>query len=679
MNKEPIVLYILRFILAIGLLSFMAMLYWSSELIEQDLKTLKEEVESIKEDTTEPTAISHELHNPNMNQTIPNLLQEDLFYLSTLPELLGENFQPHGTGHEATYRRPKNLNPFNGWSDVNKWQSLCVTSVGTQQFGKYETLAPDLAIKIEERKIEGTDIPEFWVFLRNDVYWDPLSSSLFSEKIDLSPHFLKKHQVTAHDFKFYYDVVMNPFVQELGAVSLRNYIGDIKEIQVIDDFTFIVRCKTQMVKQSDGTEVPMIKYITKFWIAALKPLPSFVYKYFPDGTKIIEEENDPDAYRKNSVWAQNFSQHWADNIIPSCGPWSFAGMTERQIRFIRKADYFSRLDALTEMQEIEFKESPQTIWQDFKLGKLDLYNLLPQQLVEWESFSKSSEYAKQVEQKLAIKRLDYLTRSYSFIGWNAARPYFSSKKVRQAMTMAIDRRKIIDNILNGMGQELTGPFFIKGIAYDSSIAPWPYDPQTARRLLEEEGWFDIDGDGILKKMIDGNKVPFNFSLTYFVKNPTTSAICESIATAFKELGILCSLNGVNFSDISTIFEDKNFDALFLAWSQGTPPEEPKQLWYSTGAKEKGSSNAVGFANAEVDKIIDSLQFEYDKSKRIDLYHKLHAIIHDEQPYTFLYVPKTTLLYREYLQNVFIPAERQDLVPRANVEEPQGNIFWIKEQ
>lgn len=699
MNKESIVTTLLRWVIYLGILSFMAMSYWSSELMEKELKAVRKNVNLLQESVQalhseiKQKTVSNDSNNftveekkkktpaisSYVNTSFPNLLIEDPFYIHTLPELLGPSFRPHGIRHTASLGQPKNLHPFSGWADVSNWQSLCVASAATQQFGKYESLAPDIAVKIEERTIEETQVPEFWVFLRNDLFWDPLSPDQFSEEIHLSPHFLKKHPVNAYDFKFYYDAIMNPFVQESGAVALRNYIGDIEEIRIVDDFTFVVRWKTEKIRREDGIEIPTIKYIAKFWTGALKPLPSFVYQYFADGTKIIEDDSDPDTYRKNSVWAQNFSQHWARNIIPSSGPWSFEKMTERQINFRRKPDYFSPLGALTEAQEFEFKESPQSIWQDFKLGKLDLYNLQPQQLVEWETFSRSSEYAKQQANNLAIKRLDYLARTYTYIGWNAAKPYFSSKKVRQAMTMAIDRKRIIDNILNGMGVELTGPFFIKGTSYDSSISPWPYDPHQARRLLEEEGWFDNEGDGVIKKMIDGQLVPFQFSITYYVKSPTAAAICDYVATAFKELGILCSLKGVDSSDISSIFEDKNFDALLMAWSQATPPEEPKQLWYSTGAKEKGSSNAVGFANLEADKIIDALQYEYNREKRKELYHRLHAIIHEEQPYTFLYVPKTTLLYREYLQNVFIPADRQDLIPGGNVEEPQGNIFWIKEK
>jgi len=683
MNKEPLGLYIFRFVLAFGLFAFMAMLYWSSLVIEEDLKDIRSEITELKNDQptghTDTYKIRNEAaqNNPKMDSSLPNLLSEDPFYAKTLPQLLGNNFQIKGVFQSATVGRPNNLHPFSNWSQVASWNDQCTVSLTRNEFGKFETYAPDMAIKIEARKRKGSETSEFWVFLRDNVYWQPLKQELFSEQVKLAPQFLKKHQVTAHDFKFYYDAMMNPHLQEAGAVAQRTFYDDLEEIEVIDDLTFVVRWKIYKVKEPDGKTVDKIKYMAKSLTGGLKPLPIFVYQYFPDGKKIIEDDSDPDTYRTNSVWAQNFSEHWARNIIISCGPWIFEGMNDREIKFKRNPDYFNPIAVLVEGSVIEFKEAPDGIWQDFKNDKLDSFSLQPDQLVELANFLKSPEYAAQVKRGESIKRLDFLARSYNYIGWNQAKPFFTSKKVRQALTMAIDRQRIIQQNLNGLGVEISCPFYLYSPSCDPSIKPWPFDMQQARRLLEEEGWVDTDGDGIIDKVVNGKRTPFRFSLTYFVKNSVNKAICEYIATSLKELEIECQLHGVDIADLSSSFDDKSFDAICLGWSLGSPPEDPKQLWYSTGAQEKGSSNAIGFSNKEADQIIDVLQYEYDEKKRIELYHRFDAIIHEEAPYTFLYSPKTAFLYREYLQNVFIPAERQDLIPEANIAQPDSSIFWIK--
>lgn len=714
MNKEPIGLYVFRFILGFALVSFMGMLYWSSTLVESNLKDLRSDISQLKNDVfalrlesekgrsdllqqilqkgikcatmsasmnekqtkEKPAASTMSPQSDPIQPKISNLLREDPFFLVTLPKLLGKDFVPHGVQHTAAIGKPENLHPFSNWSQVSTWHDLCNVSLSKLEFGKYETMAPDMALSIEERTNPKTGDPEFWVHLRDNVFWQPLHTGSLSN-VYLAPQFRRKNQVTADDYKFFFDALMNPYVQEPGAVSLRTFYGSLQEIEVIDKLTFVVRWKTEQIKDENGKTIPKVKYIARQLTGGLRPLAGFVYKYFADGKKIVEDDSAPDTYRTNSVWAQNFANHWAKNIIVSCGAWMFDGMTERQITFKRNPDFYFAEGALTEAMEVAFKDSPENSWQAFKNNELQSYGLQPDQLADFEKFMSSEEYKKQAAQGYTVKRLDYVARSYLYIGWNEAKPYFRTPNVRRAMTMNIDRRRIIDQNLNGLGVEITGPFYRYSPAYDTSIEPLPFNPREAKRLLEEEGWYDSDGDGVIDKMIDGKRVPFRFSLTYYVKNPTTKSICEYVATAMKEIGIECHLNGVDIADLSAVFDDKGFDALCLGWVLGSPPEDPRQLWYSSGAKEKGSSNAIGFSNSEIDAIIDKLDYEYDPKKRVELYHNFDKIIHREQPYTFLYTAKIAMVYRSYLQNVFIPADRQDLVPGANIGEPDPSIFWLK--
>jgi peptide/nickel transport system substrate-binding protein len=77
--------------------------------------------------------------------------------------------------------------------------------------------------------------------------------------------------------------------------------------------------------------------------------------------------------------------------------------------------------------------------------------------------------------------------------------------------------------------------------------------------------------------------------------------------------------------------------------------DPFQVWHSSQA-DKGS-NHVGFINAEADEIIDQGRREFDKEKRRAMYRRLHAILHEEQPYTFFYCPQDLTLVDRRFQNV----------------------------
>ncbi|WP_080502598.1 ABC transporter substrate-binding protein [Parachlamydia acanthamoebae] len=704
MNREPIGLYIFRYILGLGMFAFMCMLYWSSVLIENNLKivqtdigqirselyNLKNESERIRDTISNlprqsgeysPSSSSLSLQKPivrpHMDPKLPNLLTEDPFYTTILPKMLPKHFSPQGIFRQTSIGKPDNLHPFSPWAEISQWQSLCSISLANLEFGRYETFATGMAIKMEERIDPEDGGFEYWIHLRDDVFWEPLEQRFFSDRFTLAPHFLHKHQVTAHDFKFFFDAFMNPYNQQPSAVTSRNQFQDVQKFEVLDDFTLAIRWKTHEFKNEKGEVVKRPLYRAKLLTGSLNPLASFVYKYFPDGQKIIPDDTDPDTYQTNSVWAQNFGMHWAQNIIPSCGAWKFDGMTERMIQFTRNNNFYSPDRALMERREVEFKNTPDAEWQTFKTGDIQA-SFLPQgKLLELQDFLSSPLYQEQAKAGKTIHQLNYIGNMFFYIGWNQKTPFFRDKTVRQALTMAIDRNRIIQQNLNGLGVEINGPFTPNSPSYDHSIQPWPFDPDKARRLLAEAGWEDHDGDGVIDKKIDGVYVPFHFKLTYFVKNSSSKSICEYIVTALKDVGIIGVLNGVDMADLSNDFESKAFEAIHLGWGQGTPPEDMRQIWHSSGAKEKGSSNGIGFSNAEVDQIIDDLDYEYNPEKRLALYHRFSQIIHEEAPYVFLYAPMIKLLYREELQNVFLPIDRQDLIPGANVAVPDSNIYWLK--
>jgi len=674
---------------ALGFMALLAMLYWSSSLLEDDLKSIRREMKQLRSElarlgqkvqiagtTTGSTSGPANQEMPTTKQVgnFPNLLEEDPYFTKTLPAMLGNNFEPNGTLKQAIIGRPDSLHPFNGFRDVSNMYQMCTVRVGDLKFGQYETLAPDMGLRLESRPREDLpDVQEYWVQLRRDVYWQPLDPAHFPSSLELSPEFYEKHPVTAHDFKFFYDAVMNPYISEAKAASLRTYFHDIEDFIIVDDYTFIIRWKPHTTLEDEKK----VKYTSLSLTSSLQPLPCFVYQYFADGQKIVEEDEDPETYRKNSVWAQNFSHHWAKNVIVSCGPYLFDGMNDEGIRFKRNPEHFKPYSVLVEGIQYRFKESFDAVWQDFKAGKIDLCSLSPNQLLELNTFLASDDYARQKAEGKGIETMDYVDLSFYYLGWNTAKPFFSNPKLRKAMTLAIDRGRIIEQNLNDMAISVTGPFFRFSPSYDDTVSTWPFNPDKARELLDEEGWVDMDGDGIRDKIIDGKKVTFRFKLYYFVKSLSSKVIAEYITTALREIGVECQLTGLDIADLSRQFDDKSFDAIFMGWKLGTPPEDPRQLWHSSGAKEKGSSNAIGFANPEIDHIIESLNYEYDKSERIALYHQFHQIIHSEAPYTFLYTPKIRLLYREYVKNIFIPRDRQDLIPGADIPEPNTEVVWIK--
>ena len=689
MRDSSWAMFWLKVVSSIFVLSFLCLLYWSSLLQEDRLRSIDDRLTSIEESVhslknnngtfTAPSLNDNSIQatsfRPHIDSKYPNLLADDTYYSETLPKLLPKNFIPKGTLRMANIGKADDLHPFCGWANVSEWGSYCWPSAGDMQFGKYNDLAKDLAIKIEERETERQDLAAFWVHLRDGVMWQPLEKAHFSGEIDLAPHFLKKHKVTADDFKLYFDAIKNPGVDVTGAVTLRLLFRDLESIEVIDELTFVVYYKRAPFMASDSTPVYKLPYIALRNVISLKPLPCFVFKYQADGKKIFANDGAKDYYQTSSLWAQQFVNHFAKRVIVSCGAWTFDGASDRQIRFRRNPDFYIPNYALFQAMEIYFLENFDAIWRDFMAQRIDVCELSSQNLVELERFMKSPFYQKEKAKGNEIKRIEYPYRAFAYIGWNQKKPFFKNKKVRQALSFAIDTKRLIQQNLNGQGIQISGPFFCFSSAYDSSLPPYPYDPDQAKRMLAEAGWIDSDGDGIIDKEIDGKRVPFRFSLTYYVKNPVSRANVELVSTLLRQIGIDCVLNGVDLADLSASIDDKSFDAYYLAWQLTPPPEDPEQVWHSQGANLKGSSNTIGFANHEADKIIELLKYEADPEERMKLYHRFDALIYDEAPYAFLYTPKTTLVYWSWLKNVFVPKDRQDIIPGADSEQPSPTHGW----
>ena len=224
------------------------------------------------------------------------------------------------------------------------------------------------------------------------------------------------------------------------------------------------------------------------------------------------------------------------------------------------------------------------------------------------------------------------------------KPWFKDRRVRQAMTMLIDRKTILDKLLFGLGTIVTGNFYINSPDYNKNIKPYPYDPGKAVKLLEEAGWTDHDGDGIRDK--DG--IPFSFEFLISAGSKFAEQLATIMQESLKNVGIKMSIRKLEWAVFIQKIQSRDFDACTLGWSLGWE-SDPYQVWHSSQAKS--GSNFVGFVNPEADRIIEMARREFDPEKRHKLYHRFHKILHIEQPYTFLFTMKALVAVSKRFQNV----------------------------
>ncbi len=240
---------------------------------------------------------------------------------------------------------------------------------------------------------------------------------------------------------------------------------------------------------------------------------------------------------------------------------------------------------------------------------------------------------------------------YTYIGWNTRRPLFQDKRVRRAMTMMLDRETIKKAIYHNLARIVTGNFTFGTYAHNNAVKAWPFDPAQALALLNEAGWKDTDGDGILDK--DG--MPFRFEILLTNASVDGEKICTLFQEELRRAGIEMRIRQLEWASMLEMVDNRAFDAVVMGWSVD-PDADPYQLWHSS-QMEKGS-NYVGFSTPEMDDIIEKGRVTFDHEERGRLYHRFHEIIHEEQPYTFLFSPMALVAYDKRFHGVHVtPLER----------------------
>lgn len=223
--------------------------------------------------------------------------------------------------------------------------------------------------------------------------------------------------------------------------------------------------------------------------------------------------------------------------------------------------------------------------------------------------------------------------------------FFGDRRVRQAMTYAIDRQAIIDGFMGPDHATIVNttlsPAYTSII--DRSLPDYGYDPEKALALLREAGW--IPGpDGILRK----NGLKFSFELACPTGNPRRNYAATIIQQSLRDIGIDCKLR----FDESLMFNKNQNEYRYDAALSGLAAETlPFQLviWGSDFAKKPFNSSA--FQNRRLDEVVSELSGPLPEAEQKKLWKEYQQILSQEQPRTFLYYYDELEGFGNRLQNV----------------------------
>lgn len=408
--------------------------------------------------------------------------------------------------------------------------------------------------------------------------------------------------LTAKDVAFTYKTILHPhytgvrygsFSELVGAKEYKaGKIDDVPGIEVIDDYT--------------------IRFTTNKPHAPL--LSSFTYGILP--SHLLEDipvaELETAAFNRHPIGS---------------GPFVFEEFkTDQHVILRANENYFQgrpNIDTLV-FQKIASDAVP--IW--LQQGRVDYVEIAPEQYPEVDAIDFIDIYV-------------YEALSYSYISFNLRQERMADRRVRQAMAYGFDRDTYVDVILEGFGIKANAPMPKASWAYtDEGINTYDYNPELAKKLLDEAGW-KVGRDGVRQK--DGMRLEFELLV------PEGSRTTEQMALLFQQnmadIGIKINLMFMEFNAAVDRVDAREFDMFTMGWSLSVDPD-PHGIWHSTSPW-----NDPGFYNQRSDELIEMGRAETDIEKRKEIYAEWQQLINHELPYIFLNYSVTISAVSDKVQGI----------------------------
>ncbi len=402
--------------------------------------------------------------------------------------------------------------------------------------------------------------------------------------------------VTAHDVEFTFKVIMTSSVP---IPALRTEAQQIKYVKAYDDHTVVFFHKEPLATNVVGMTFSF--------------LPQHIYE-----NSLAE---DPTMARS--------AYHTQLELSPVVGgaytltkrvPGQEFVLKRREAHYthngqqVRVKPYF---------EEIRFKiiEDPNTALLALKSGSIHEMLILPDQ---WISQSVDDDFYRLNTKASAVSWTDY------YIVWNQKTPFFSDRRVRWALSYAIDYEEMMSTVFYGIFEQSRGEFHPTSPEFpEDGPQPLKQDLDKAEDLLDEAGWTDSDGDGIRDKEIDGRRVPFRFTLMCH-QVELLVRLNTLVKESLDKIGIDCIVKPTEFTVAVQMTRDKRFQAYQGVWGTGADPSVKANLFMTGEGRNYGS-----YSNPRVDALFEQARRELDDDARKRIYGEIHNLLWADQPYTWL--------------------------------------------
>lgn len=312
------------------------------------------------------------------------------------------------------------------------------------------------------------------------------------------------------------------------------------------------------------------------------------------------------------------------------GPFKFVSYSVQQKLEIEKFDGYWE-EGVPYLDSVEFRivANTDSVLMDLKAGSIDVYQYL------------SSDQAIELESNMNILT-GYTNLVQALYINNAVKP-FDNVKVRQAMSYAVDKQRILDAISGGKGTIIASSIFPGlGKYYDESLATmYEHNVDKAKALLKEAGY----EDGFRFTI----RVPSNYQLHC----DTAQVIAEQL----KQVGITAKLELIEWTTwVEDVYKGRNYEATLVGIDSTLAPKDIMSRYRSDASK-----NMFNYKSENYDSVIDQAIAETDETKKIELYKEAQKILAEDAAAVYIQDPALLVAINKNLGGyTFYPLYVQDM-------------------
>ncbi len=288
-------------------------------------------------------------------------------------------------------------------------------------------------------------------------------------------------------------------------------------------------------------------------------------------------------------------------------------------------DYF---EGRPKIDKISFHviADPMTRLLMLKNGELDIGSIEPlvmERQLKKDFFTKFNIYEK-------------ISLSYTYLGFNLREKKFQDPRVREALSLAVNREELLDILFFKHAKVCTGPFLPGSNAFNPDVKAPKQNIKRARELLREAGY--------------DAKHPFTFEIATSNSSSIRPYAAEILQYQLQKAGVVVKLRVMEWQAfLNMVVFPHKFDAVLLGWGL-SPTPDPYLFWHSDSDK-KGGFNLVGYHNKKMDKLIEKSQSIIDKEKLGKMWREMFTIITHDNPYLFLYIPNSITAVNKKIKHI----------------------------